>query len=144
MRAGADRRRDHPACKPPRLLDGERGGCDGQFLFSCDIWGTHDRHYPRHAKKYRDFFTEGVVAMQEYRQDVLTGAFPTDAHVIQIRDEESPAGEPAWERPAGKWDNAVDDRIDDRITASLIQHGREPTTIRGPAERGGTRYDREY
>ena len=67
---------------------GSGAGCDGQFLFSCDIWGTHDRHYPRHAKKYRDFFTEGVAAMQEYRQDVLTGAFPTDAHVIQIRDEE--------------------------------------------------------
>ena len=31
--------------------------CDGQYLFSCDIWGTHDRHYPRHAKKYRDFYT---------------------------------------------------------------------------------------
>ncbi len=67
---------------------GSGAGCDGQFLFSCDIWGTHDRHYPRHAKKYRDFFTEGVAAMQEYREDVVTGAFPTDAHVIQIRDEE--------------------------------------------------------
>ena len=67
---------------------GSGAGCDGQFLFSCDIWGTHDRHYPRHARKYRDFFTEGVAAMQEYREDVVTGAFPTDAHVIQIRDEE--------------------------------------------------------
>ena len=24
---------------------GSGAGCDGQFLFSCDIWGTHDRHY---------------------------------------------------------------------------------------------------
>lgn len=62
--------------------------CDGQYLFSCDIWGAHDRHYPRHAKKYRDFFKEAVAAMQEYREDVVTGAFPTPAHSIQMSDEE--------------------------------------------------------
>jgi 3-methyl-2-oxobutanoate hydroxymethyltransferase len=67
---------------------GSGAGCDGQYLFSCDIWGTHDRHYPRHAKKYRDFYTESIAAMREYKDDVLSGAFPTDAHVIQIRDEE--------------------------------------------------------
>jgi len=62
--------------------------CDGQYLFSCDIWGTHDRHYPRHAKKYRDFYTESIAAMREYKDDVLSGAFPTDAHMIGIRDDE--------------------------------------------------------
>jgi len=67
---------------------GSGAGCDGQFLFSCDIWGTHDRHYPRHAKKYRDFYTESIAAMREYKNDVTSGAFPTDAHVIKIRDEE--------------------------------------------------------
>lgn len=67
---------------------GSGAGCDGQYLFSCDIWGTHDRHYPRHAKKYRDFHRESIAAMREYKEDVLTGTFPGDAHVIQIRDEE--------------------------------------------------------
>jgi 3-methyl-2-oxobutanoate hydroxymethyltransferase len=67
---------------------GSGAGCDGQFLFSCDIWGTHDRHYPRHAKKYRDFYTESIAAMREYKEDVTTGAFPADEHVIKIRDDE--------------------------------------------------------
>jgi 3-methyl-2-oxobutanoate hydroxymethyltransferase len=67
---------------------GSGGGCDGQFLFSCDIWGAHDGHYPRHAKKYRDFFSESIAAMREYREDVTTGAFPAHAHEIALPDAE--------------------------------------------------------
>jgi 3-methyl-2-oxobutanoate hydroxymethyltransferase len=67
---------------------GSGADCDGQYLFSCDIWGTHDRHYPRHAKKYRDFYTEAIAAMREYKEDVVSGVFPAEAHTIRIRDEE--------------------------------------------------------
>ena len=67
---------------------GSGGGCDGQFLFSCDIWGAHDDRYPRHAKKYRDFFDESIAAMREYRNDVTTGAFPEQKHEIALRDAE--------------------------------------------------------
>ena len=67
---------------------GSGGGCDGQFLFSCDIWGAHDDRYPRHAKKYRDFFGESIAAMREYRNDVTTGAFPEPKHEIALPDAE--------------------------------------------------------
>ncbi len=33
---------------------GAGAGCDAQYLFAEDILGSHEGHYPRHAKRYRD------------------------------------------------------------------------------------------
>jgi 3-methyl-2-oxobutanoate hydroxymethyltransferase len=62
--------------------------CDGQFLYSCDILGTHNDHYPRHVKKYADFFGESVKAFQQFKQEVDDGRFPQDSNTIQISDSE--------------------------------------------------------
>ena len=126
-----------------RLLDGQRGGLRRPVPFQLRYLGHARPPLPWHAKKYRDFFAEGVTAMQEYRQDVVTGAFPTDAHVDSIRER---GVRPLARRPgAGRRGIGMtaSTTASMRSTASLIQHGREPT-MRGPAQRGGRRYDRGY
>jgi 3-methyl-2-oxobutanoate hydroxymethyltransferase len=73
---------------------GSGGGCDTQFLFSCDILGDYEERIPRHAKQYRDFLAENnrlqqerVAAFKEYVADVTEGNFPTKENLIGLSDE---------------------------------------------------------
>ena len=70
---------------------GAGAGCDAQYLFAEDILGSHDGHYPRHAKRYRDLraeyarlHLERVAALTEFADDVATGRFPEDGHLVPI------------------------------------------------------------
>jgi 3-methyl-2-oxobutanoate hydroxymethyltransferase len=70
-------------------------GCDCQYLFAEDILGAHDSHYPRHAKRYRDFAAEyrrlqheRIAAFGEFRRDVDSGAYPGPEHIVGIDDAE--------------------------------------------------------
>jgi len=70
-------------------------GCDAQYLFAQDVLGSHDGHYPRHAKVYRDFMAEyarlqeeRVAAFTEFRKDVDSGAYPERKHLVDIADSE--------------------------------------------------------
>ena len=70
-------------------------GCDAQYLFAEDILGSHDGHYPRHAKRYRDLRAEyarlqleRVAALTEFRDDVATGRFPEQGHLVPIAADE--------------------------------------------------------
>jgi 3-methyl-2-oxobutanoate hydroxymethyltransferase len=67
---------------------GSGPNCDGQFIFSCDLLGTHDGHYPRHARKYCNFFDDSVRALKQYRQDIINGEFPSLINNIAINDDE--------------------------------------------------------
>lgn len=74
---------------------GAGGGCDAQYLFAEDILGSHDGHYPRHAKKYRDLRAEyariqleRVAALTEFRDDVAAGRFPGEGHLVPIAADE--------------------------------------------------------
>lgn len=74
---------------------GSGNGCDAQYLFATDILGDNEGHVPRHAKVYRDFKTdyarlhqESIAAFGEFREDVVTGAYPAEEHTIAIKDEE--------------------------------------------------------
>jgi len=81
-----------------KLIGGSRGsgeGCDGQYLFVEDILGTHRRHYPRHAKRYRDLFAEYERldaemrdAFAEFKADVDTGRYPQPSHRVNAPDDE--------------------------------------------------------
>ncbi len=69
-------------------------GCDVQYLFACDVLGTHDGHYPRHAKKYRnlkeDFDRvqqERIAAFKEYADEVHSGAYPAQEHIVESKPE---------------------------------------------------------
>ena len=70
---------------------GSGPGCDVQYLFAMDILGTNTDHMPRHAKVYRNFAAEferlqreRVAAFREYIEDVNTGAYPEDKHVVRM------------------------------------------------------------
>ncbi len=74
---------------------GAGAGCDAQYLFYKDLLATHNGHIPRHAKVYRKHFEEyerlqndAVEALKEFQNDVITGAFPTEATTLKIQDEE--------------------------------------------------------
>jgi len=77
------------------LSMGGGAGCDCQYLFAEDVLGTHDTHYPRHAKRYRDFAAEyrrlqqeRIAAFGEFRRDVVDGAYPAREHCVTIPDPE--------------------------------------------------------
>ena len=74
---------------------GAGAGCDAQYLFAEDILGSHDRHYPRHAKRYRDLRAEyariqleRIAALTEFRDDVAAGRFPEEGHLVPIPPDE--------------------------------------------------------
>ena len=69
-------------------FSGSGPDCDGQFIFSEDLIGTNSGHYPRHCITYTHLFKDAIRALTQYREDVLSGAYPTAKHTIKIKDEE--------------------------------------------------------
>lgn len=74
---------------------GSGSGCDAQYLFSTDILGTNRGHVPRHAKRYRDLAAEEdrlqaqrIAAFSEYVEDVASGSFPDDSHLVAMNEGE--------------------------------------------------------
>jgi 3-methyl-2-oxobutanoate hydroxymethyltransferase len=70
-------------------------GCDAQYLFAEDVLGSNTGHYPRHAKRYRDFAAENarlqkerIAAFTEFAEDVKSGAYPEAGHEVGITPEE--------------------------------------------------------
>lgn len=67
--------------------------CDTQYLFSCDVLGTHAGHYPRHSKKYADFITleaelqeKRIAAFRAFARDVAEGTYPESGHQVDMDD----------------------------------------------------------
>lgn len=65
--------------------------CDTQYLFSCDVLGAHDGHYPRHSKKYADFAryetelqAKRVEAFRAFSQDVDGKNYPQREHEVHM------------------------------------------------------------
>lgn len=74
---------------------GAGAGADAQYLFACDITGSHRGHIPRHAKVYCDVYGElekvqamRVEAFKAYRAEVESGAFPAKKNVLEIEGRE--------------------------------------------------------
>ena len=67
---------------------GSGAGCDGYYLFSCDLLGTHDGHYPRHSITYNDFFDQSIEAFRKFENDVKDGTFPAKKNMIEIKNEQ--------------------------------------------------------
>jgi 3-methyl-2-oxobutanoate hydroxymethyltransferase len=70
---------------------GAGAGCDAQYLFAVDLLGETRGHIPRHSKVYRNFAAEydrlqqeRIAAFREFRDDVETGAFPEDRHLVRM------------------------------------------------------------
>ena len=68
--------------------------CDTQYLFSCDVLGTHRGHYPRHSKTYADLAAEEdrlqamrIKAFRSFMTDVESGGYPEPRHEVHLSDD---------------------------------------------------------
>ena len=73
---------------------GGGGGGDIQFLFAEDILGNNPPPYPRHSKQYRDLYkmkeamqAERVAGFKAFIDDVQSGSFPAEEHVIKTPNQ---------------------------------------------------------
>jgi 3-methyl-2-oxobutanoate hydroxymethyltransferase len=67
----------------PTIGIGAGPHCDGQVLVLHDILGLFDRFTPKFVKKYANLKEQAIKAVQEYKKDVETGAFPSDEHCFK-------------------------------------------------------------
>lgn len=84
---------DHITRNTPMLTMGMGCGdvCDTQYLFSCDVLGTHAGHYPRHSKRYADFLAleselqaKRVAAFSAFAADVEQAGYPQGGHQVRM------------------------------------------------------------
>lgn len=74
--------------KIPTIGVGSGSGCDGQFLHSEDMLGMHDRYYPKHCKKYLNFYKDSIRVFKIFKEDVNKGIFPDKNNSFEIEDSE--------------------------------------------------------
>jgi 3-methyl-2-oxobutanoate hydroxymethyltransferase len=74
--------------KVPTIGIGAGPGTSGQVLVLHDMLGLFDRFTPRFVKRYADLGDTVRAALEAFRADVETGAFPTAEHSYTIDDEE--------------------------------------------------------
>jgi len=74
--------------KVPTIGIGAGPHCDGQVLVTHDLLGLFDRYQPKFSKKYADLSSIIKAAAKAYKQDVLEGKFPDDAHSFHMPPDE--------------------------------------------------------
>ncbi len=61
--------------------------CDGQVLVLHDVIGLFDRFTPKFVKRYVNIFPQLTQALQQYKEDVEKGRFPSPEHGFTIKDD---------------------------------------------------------
>jgi 3-methyl-2-oxobutanoate hydroxymethyltransferase len=64
----------------PTIGIGAGAGCDGQVQIINDILGSHTGYIPKHAKQYAKIVDIMSNAIAEYKEEVTSGKFPTEAN----------------------------------------------------------------
>ncbi len=72
----------------PTIGIGAGPGCDGQVLVFHDILGLFDRFTPKFVKQYANLREPMLTAFREFREEVESRTFPTEAHSFGIDPEE--------------------------------------------------------
>jgi len=72
----------------PTIGIGAGPHCDGQVLVTHDLLGLFDRYSPKFSKKYADLSVIIKAAAKAYKQDVIEGKFPDDAHSFRMPPDE--------------------------------------------------------
>jgi 3-methyl-2-oxobutanoate hydroxymethyltransferase len=71
----------------PTIGIGAGPHCDGQVLVIHDLIGLFDRFLPKFVKQYANIFPTIVEALSQYREEVISGAFPGPEHGYGMSDE---------------------------------------------------------
>lgn len=79
----------------PTIGIGAGNGCSGQVLVQIDMSGNFPpgRFIPKFVKKYGDVWSESLRAIEAYRDDVKSRAYPAPEHTYPISKEELEAFE---------------------------------------------------
>lgn len=81
----------------PTIGIGAGNGCSGQVLVQVDMTGNFPpgRFVPKFVKKYGDVWGESMRAIEAYRDEVKSRAYPAPEHTYPISSEELEAFEKA-------------------------------------------------
>lgn len=74
--------------KIPTIGIGAGRFCSGQILVSDDILGKYSDFTPKFAKKYLDLSSLVSQAITEYKDDVISGKFPSESEIFTLNQEE--------------------------------------------------------
>lgn len=79
----------------PTIGIGAGNGCSGQVLVQVDMTGNFPpgRFIPKFVKKYGDVWGESLRAIETYRDEVKSRAYPAPEHTYPISNEELAAFE---------------------------------------------------
>jgi len=72
----------------PTIGIGSGPDCDGQVLVVHDVLGLYEKIKPKFAKRYLELAGEIVKAITSYRNDVVSGKFPSQEHSFSIEKSE--------------------------------------------------------
>lgn len=72
----------------PTIGIGAGAGCDGQVLVTHDLLGLFDKFVPKFVKQYAQLHQVISQALDEYKAQVESKAFPAQEHTFSIPDEE--------------------------------------------------------
>lgn len=71
----------------PTIGIGAGNGCDGQVLVIQDMLGMYSDFTPKFVKKYADLSEHIKKAVNNYCDEVRSGAFPDEKHTFKIDEE---------------------------------------------------------
>lgn len=74
--------------KVPTIGIGGGRYCDGQVLVFHDMLGLFDKFLPKFVKQYRNLTPEIISALEQFKEEVKTGAFPEEKHTFGGVSEE--------------------------------------------------------
>lgn len=72
----------------PTIGIGAGPSCDGQVLVIHDLVGLYDRFTPKFVKQYAAINEPIAAALAQYKAEVESRAFPTEAHSFTMKSEE--------------------------------------------------------
>jgi len=56
--------------------------CDGQVSVINDVLGLSTGYLPRHAKRYANFYQDGLAAVRTHVDEIRSSAFPAPEHEV--------------------------------------------------------------
>ena len=74
--------------KVPTIGIGSGPDCDGQVLVIHDILGLYEKIKPKFAKRYLELSSDIVKAVESYKNDVVSGKFPSIEHSFSMDKSE--------------------------------------------------------